>query len=496
MMDAHDHMQEQLSAYLDGELSQAEANVVRAALEQDPLLAKELDELRAMRDALTALPEHQAPDDFAQTVLKRAADLRLIQPNRNPSEDATSSNRAEPHHKRAIRWLEVAAVLIVVLGAGVAAMHLAVDPTTEQVTIRDDTSHRATPDDSNEPAPTSPATPVLAKVPAEEDAESMPRREGASKADPEQGLADRLRRGNNLKQVDSLGVEAISTRARLDQTISQAGQAEVIYTHNLAAGQRQVEDVLLREGVALAAGDSPILNNQVTSLNQAWNIASVQERNQTGAGQNLEHPRNELQELVEPQQAQKPLPSPETVTYVVYGDPETLRNVQQELDRQVRKQQVVSQAAEPVYQQVLAMGTETEHQEQVASADIPGDDVAAARPAMAAPAKQKETLREEHEPTQAKTDGLEQKNSAQKHMQASQTMAPSHSLPTSQLKSQASAIAIVPERVLVIQLHLRQPRELNAVQQRAMETMMRENASPPTPSSPRTAPTTSAPSSE
>lgn len=72
MSDRNDKFREQLSAYLDGELSEAEAAAVARAVEADPQLARELDRLRAVKELVAALPRQPAPAELASRVLAQA----------------------------------------------------------------------------------------------------------------------------------------------------------------------------------------------------------------------------------------------------------------------------------------------------------------------------------------------------------------------------------------------------------------------------------------
>ena len=63
-LDAASAWDEQLSAYLDGELDDGGAVAVEDALELDPALAVQLDELSVVRDALGSLGELRAPRPF------------------------------------------------------------------------------------------------------------------------------------------------------------------------------------------------------------------------------------------------------------------------------------------------------------------------------------------------------------------------------------------------------------------------------------------------
>ena len=80
-MDAHrDTTSQDLSAWLDGELSGPEARRVVQAVEADPALRAEADALAAVRRAVRELSRQKAPDDFVARVLAEAERTRLFQP--------------------------------------------------------------------------------------------------------------------------------------------------------------------------------------------------------------------------------------------------------------------------------------------------------------------------------------------------------------------------------------------------------------------------------
>lgn len=68
---------EELSAYLDGFLADDEVARIEAALQADPALQVELDELRELVASLGALPEVEAPDSLLAGVLAQVADLPI-----------------------------------------------------------------------------------------------------------------------------------------------------------------------------------------------------------------------------------------------------------------------------------------------------------------------------------------------------------------------------------------------------------------------------------
>ena len=67
---------ELLHTYLDGELTPEEAARIENELAADPRLARELEALRAVDEALESLPAREAPPDLAERVLERARKLR------------------------------------------------------------------------------------------------------------------------------------------------------------------------------------------------------------------------------------------------------------------------------------------------------------------------------------------------------------------------------------------------------------------------------------
>ena len=101
---------EQLSAYLDGELTAAEAQRVQQAVAENASLAGELTGLRYTRELLRRLPRAKAPGDFVERVLARTERLHLVQ-----AEEGRSSDRWTVW----FRHLATAAVLLIAAGVGI-----------------------------------------------------------------------------------------------------------------------------------------------------------------------------------------------------------------------------------------------------------------------------------------------------------------------------------------------------------------------------------------
>ena len=104
-MNDYSKLQEDLSAYLDGELAPGRAEQVQRALADDPDLSAELDDLRAVRDLLAALPRARAPRDLADSVLHQAERSSLV---------ATSPTEA---NRRPLRWIPYAAAASLLIAA-------------------------------------------------------------------------------------------------------------------------------------------------------------------------------------------------------------------------------------------------------------------------------------------------------------------------------------------------------------------------------------------
>lgn len=101
-------IRENLSAYLDGELSDQQARRVDAALADDDALQAELDELRRTRQLVAQLPRQHAPDDFVQQVLAEVERNRLMTGGEPAAETAT------PRRYGWVRYVASAAVVLIV----------------------------------------------------------------------------------------------------------------------------------------------------------------------------------------------------------------------------------------------------------------------------------------------------------------------------------------------------------------------------------------------
>ena len=111
-MNKQEKIRDQLSAYIDGELTSAQAHRVEEAVEADAGLADDLAALRAVRDLVVSLPAARAPDDLLESIMQQAERGRLVD----------SSPRVPSRSHGAWRWfrrLSVAAVLAIATCIGV-----------------------------------------------------------------------------------------------------------------------------------------------------------------------------------------------------------------------------------------------------------------------------------------------------------------------------------------------------------------------------------------
>ena len=107
-MNHNEHDEQILSAYLDGELSAAEAARVEKQLAERPALAATFSQLQRIRALLEGLPRAQAPDTLVDGVLAAAERPKLVSEPHAPQ---------SPAAHRWVRHLATAAVVLVFLAA-------------------------------------------------------------------------------------------------------------------------------------------------------------------------------------------------------------------------------------------------------------------------------------------------------------------------------------------------------------------------------------------
>lgn len=113
-MSSKEHkMLEQVSAYLDGQLSEPEAQAVAQALAADDRLTAELDQLGATRRLVSSLDRVKAPQGLLEAAMDKAQRRSLVTGH---SEHDRAGLLAHWH-----RWAAVAAAIMLAVGAGLLA---------------------------------------------------------------------------------------------------------------------------------------------------------------------------------------------------------------------------------------------------------------------------------------------------------------------------------------------------------------------------------------
>ncbi len=108
MSDRIDKIRQQLSAYIDGELNDADASVVESLINTRPDVARELQELIEVRESIRSLPRHRASEGFVDEVLAKAERLRLVATSDAPEETTLPW----------VRYIATAAVFFIALSVG------------------------------------------------------------------------------------------------------------------------------------------------------------------------------------------------------------------------------------------------------------------------------------------------------------------------------------------------------------------------------------------
>ncbi len=130
-MNAKAKMRAQLSAYLDGELDEAQLRQVEEALENDGDLRAELADLAAARKLLRHLPAEKPPLDLVSRVLAEAERSQLV------GGQTTESNPSP------LRWIRYAASAAVLLVAATVGMIIAITVSSPDMYKDNLSRHRA-----------------------------------------------------------------------------------------------------------------------------------------------------------------------------------------------------------------------------------------------------------------------------------------------------------------------------------------------------------------
>ncbi len=322
-MDDNDTIREQLSAYMDGELSEQEAQRVERATEADPALAEELASLRATRRVLHDLPRERAGEDFVRCVLERAERERLTQ--------AGESERAGWWTGRVEKLAGVAAVLV----AGALMIGLIVGLWNMQ-----DFDDRMASYDATQEEPSAAPDEALARR-----RERSVMAKGGDRSSAMDGgtLAPEFR--DYLRDADTRTASArAQIDAALDRYLRRVGQmdrdvraaaapAEIynvdIYTNDVTDTRRSVELALIANGITPLTMEDALPENQRQAATQSKAALS-----RANFFHNTAATRDEVQ-------------------YVAFVNPEQQRRLGEELG-DIRKRQVVAQRPEPRFEMQIA----------------------------------------------------------------------------------------------------------------------------------------------
>jgi anti-sigma factor RsiW len=121
-MTAYDALDpDMLSAYLDGEVTDAERAAVEQQLEASAEWRAELADVRAARDAVRGLPVREAPSGFWDAVHARvAADDDLAEADADVVVPITA---APAHRRRRVAWIAASAAAVAAVVAIVVIPH-------------------------------------------------------------------------------------------------------------------------------------------------------------------------------------------------------------------------------------------------------------------------------------------------------------------------------------------------------------------------------------
>ena len=268
---------EQLSAYLDGELSGADAERVARAVAADADLQRELAELSATRDLIRALPAQKPPEDLAGRVLAEAERIQLV-----GAAHAAQAGGA----LRWVRYMATAAVLLVAASVGmIVGVTLWSPPRSElemaavgpnQPEAGGDGRHLAFTEKVAAEARKHNATLVI-RGPGRADGNGRGEPIAAKPAAAKLDRGERYAFGRHKKRLYAVkgGVESgaqtvtngslATTAAAGNQSKDSLGSAlavaeasnEVIFTDRMAATRQAVEELLASNGIGPAVVSEP-----------------------------------------------------------------------------------------------------------------------------------------------------------------------------------------------------------------------------------------------
>jgi len=271
MSPQRENIREQLSAYADGELTEAEASRVAQALAEDPELAAELAELQAVRELLRHLPRAAAPADLAERIMARAERGRLL------------DDDAAPAGRPAGWWLArlaTAAIVLIAVGVGVSVVAMLTTPSwLEQV----DSRTRRLPEAAGHGEALHGNRELAARLPGGERLEnggaipSAPEAKFDASPEPEVPVTHFFINTDNLSMVQQ-EVERILRENDIEPVVQQAAPArpaKVIVSRGNFYDQSQLEANRVRFEVVVGEGHVRQIVQELNAVRAKQNVAQV-----------------------------------------------------------------------------------------------------------------------------------------------------------------------------------------------------------------------------
>lgn len=200
------HLDEWLSAYLDGELTEKEAQLVEAALREDESARRRLADLRRTVSLVTGLPRRAAPPTLSEEILARLERTELLGDVEQPRATKTRRRRRIP------MWTSLAAALGLTVLSG---WWVFVSPQSGGTTVSRTAQRSAEPREAAPESPPSNATDLS------QPADATTSRSNAPKSSHEERLAsvERKKDATDLA-TNSAGPRPMATDSRNELTIA------------------------------------------------------------------------------------------------------------------------------------------------------------------------------------------------------------------------------------------------------------------------------------
>jgi len=348
----NNEMSQELSAYLDGELNEADTAKVDEALGKNPELMRELNQLKHTREMLRNLPETTAPDGFAARVMAAAE---------------KNATRRSSTKIPVWLWGSGVAAAVIILAVTVSYYSLLVKKETTSIDkiaqqqgepkkigelARDlkadneldfsrakgkiPAGKRPTPSVPEERTKPATRTTFLAKdsdTKMVRGLKSNVTHKKTAVGSPKDAMKSGLKVESDDRYEEQEGVGGV--RQRLDgksvaklAAVNRRTNNQDVWTDNIKAEKKNVEKILTYNGLQIVPETQEVLES-----NQAMNLSSNQIYN-SNIGRAVAVNGNEVE-------------------YLVYGSPEQVSAISKELRGKVQMRQRVSQLPEDTYRNAI-----------------------------------------------------------------------------------------------------------------------------------------------